>query len=172
MDQRSSDPPAQHNYYDQNDTQKQGRGLSPVCKETAQEKNTMSNPTVKLYIQGEGADKAVQEIIPLIAELYETKPEVHSSASSAVAGEPRKIDPATGIALAGLVLSIPAAIMAALDLADRIKKRKKAERLIQWARQKRESAPQLQIHIELSACETSAPDALLNSLSNEWLRSS
>ena len=39
--------------------------------------------------------------------------------------------------------------MAALDLADRIKKRKKADRLIQWARQKQQSAPQLQIHIEI-----------------------
>ena len=54
-----------------------------------------------------------------------------------------------GIALAGLVLSIPGAILAAVDLADRIKKRKKADRLIQWARQKRQSSPQLQIHIEI-----------------------
>lgn len=109
----------------------------------------MPNPAIKFYLQGAGAEQAAQDLARFLGQEYDTTPAVHNNASSADAGEPRRIDPATGIALAGLVLSIPGAILAAVDLADRIKKRKKADRLIQWARQKRQSSPQLQIHIEI-----------------------
>jgi predicted Zn-dependent peptidase len=109
----------------------------------------MTDSAINIHVQGDGAEEVAQELSDLITDIYDTKPAVNNNASSANAGETRKIDPATGIALAGLVLSIPSAIMAALDLADRIKKRKKAERLIQWARQKQQSTPQLQIHVEI-----------------------
>ena len=106
----------------------------------------MFDSEIKLYVQGAGAEQAAQDLARLLGEEYDTTPAVHNNASSADTGEPRRIDPATGIAL---VLSIPGAILAAVDLADRIKKRKKADRLIQWARQQRQSSPQLQIHIEI-----------------------
>jgi hypothetical protein len=115
----------------------------------AEEDNAMSDSEIKLYVQGACAEEAARELSRLIAEVYDTNPEIRSHDASTGPGEPRKIDPATGIAIAGLVLSIPGAIMTALDLAERIKKRKKADRLIQWARQKRQSTPQLKIHIEI-----------------------
>jgi hypothetical protein len=108
----------------------------------------MSDSDIKLYIQGAGEEEVARELSRLIAEVYDTKPpEVSRHSSTDPAG--RKFDPATSIAIAGLVLCIPSAIIAALDLADRIKKRKKADRLIQWAKQKQQSTPQLNIHIEI-----------------------
>jgi hypothetical protein len=67
----------------------------------AEEYNAMSDSEIKLYVQGACAEEAARELSRLIAEVY-ANPEIRSHDASTGPGEPRKIDPATGIAIAGL----------------------------------------------------------------------
>jgi hypothetical protein len=65
---------------------------------TAEEYNAMSDSEIKLYVQGTCAEESALELSRLIAEVYDTNPEIRSHDASTGPGEPRKFDPATGIA--------------------------------------------------------------------------
>jgi hypothetical protein len=81
-------------------------------------------------------------------------------------GDGKAIDP---VSLATLVVSLPSAVLTALDLADRIRKRRRAEELIDHARQ--QATQQVSIYlitqghpVELG---TLTPDQLLDQITDE-----
>jgi hypothetical protein len=89
-------------------------------------------------------------------------------AATAARHDDKVIDP---VSVAALVVSIPSAALAALDLADRIHKRRRAKELINHARQL--AAQQVTVclmsHSRPVELTTLAPDQLLDLLTDENL---
>jgi hypothetical protein len=87
-------------------------------------------------------------------------------AAAAARNDDKVIDP---VSLAALVVSIPSAALAVLDLADRIQKRRRAKELIDHAQQL--AAQQVTIclmsHGRADELTTLAPDQLLDLLTDE-----
>jgi hypothetical protein len=84
-----------------------------------------------LIIEGAQAEKAADKLNGFIAEAGDNAT-ISCIQSPEVPEEVRRvIDPLT---LASVILSIPGAVLAAIDLVDRIRKRKKAQALIDTAR--------------------------------------
>ena len=81
-------------------------------------------------------------------------------------GDDKAIDP---VSLATLAVSLPSAALAALDLADRIRKRRRAEELIDHARQ--QATQQVNIYLITQnrpvELRTLTPDQLLDQIADE-----
>jgi hypothetical protein len=77
-------------------------------------------------------------------------------------GDGKAIDP---VSLATLVVSLPSAALAALDLADRIGKRRRAGELIDHAR--RQATQQVNICLIAQGRPVSSPDQLLDQIAGE-----
>jgi hypothetical protein len=93
---------------------------------------------------------------------------IHASgAAGATRNDDKAIDP---VSITALVLSIPSAALAVLDLADRIQKRRRAKELIDHARQL--AAQQVTVSLMSQShpreLATLAPDQLLDLLTNEY----
>ena len=85
-------------------------------------------------LSGDGAP-AAGEVFKAALDEAEPGIDVATHTSDALSAPARKvIDP---ISLAALVLSVPSAILAVVDLADRIKKRRRAQQLIDEAKRLR-----------------------------------
>ena len=95
---------------------------------------------LQLILSGEKVESAAETLGSLLVE-GETSLAVSRIEPSALPEVTRRvIDP---ISLTALILSIPSAILAVMDITDRIRKRKKAQSLIEAAkRQKDESGVQ------------------------------
>ena len=97
----------------------------------------------KLRIDGPHGDEAEQELSSLIEKEFCIKPT--RVAEQKLNSETHKV--ADPISVAALVLSVPAAIVAVVDLIERVKKKKAADRLIQWAQDYHEKNPDTTITI-------------------------
>jgi hypothetical protein len=89
---------------------------------------------LELILRGEGAASAAHDLQQALSTDGETVT-LAARAPEALPEAARKaIDP---ISLAALIVAIPAAVLSAWDLGDRIKKRKRAETLLQEAKRLR-----------------------------------
>ncbi|NQV99495.1 MAG: hypothetical protein HQ483_07340, partial [Rhodospirillales bacterium] len=95
------------------------------------ENQTGTRPThrMDLRIVGPDADKTAGELNSFFVREFET--ELEAGGIEASQPEGTKSDP---VAIAGLVLAIPAAILSVLDLAERLKRRQQVSRLLELAR--------------------------------------
>ena len=86
----------------------------------------MTQTDIRLVVNGPGAETLAGEVSELVLEDfgYRIDPMPAGAANS---GPGKKVDPALVLGVAGFVLSLPAAALKVMDLADRLKKRKKAE---------------------------------------------
>lgn len=89
---------------------------------------------IRLHIEGADRNAVADEIEAFLAETFDTKP-TRLPVGRAGGGAMRS-DPA---AVAALVLSVPGAVMAAMDMAERMRLKDKLGGLIALARRRRES---------------------------------
>jgi hypothetical protein len=85
----------------------------------------------KLYIEGEDAEERAWELANLIEKELGQQPNWEQQKPPHVKEKVKAVEP---ISVAALILSIPSVLLAALDLVDRLKKKKKVDLLIQWAK--------------------------------------
>jgi hypothetical protein len=99
-------------------------------------------------------------------EITEAPVQPTAPAGTARDNDGKGLDP---VAVASLVLSIPSAALAAADLADRIRKRRRAQELIDHARQLAARQVTITLITPARATELSAltPDQLLDLLAEE-----
>ncbi len=87
---------------------------------------------LRIVVDGDDAERAANELSAILAEGESSAVIARSPVSALPPVATRKVvDP---ISLAAMVLAIPGAVLATADLADRIRKRRKAERLVAAAR--------------------------------------
>ena len=87
---------------------------------------------LQIVISGTNADAAADQMTPLLGE-GEASGTVTRVASSELPETTRKIiDP---LSLAAVILAVPGAVLAVFDVVDRIRKRRKAEALIEQSKQ-------------------------------------
>ena len=97
----------------------------------------MTQHSVEFQFQGEGRDAAAKELGTLLADTFADWPQQLTEKTTVPTGTHRS-DP---VAVAALILSIPAALLAAWDLAQRIHLKEKVDRLINWAKEKAKNTP-------------------------------
>jgi len=95
----------------------------------------MAERDLEFFIEGPGAPALAEELSELIQTEFGHSPGRSIPGSSAGTGEPERLNP-TAIAAAALIVSLPGAAVATLDLAQRLKLREKCDRLIAWAGEK------------------------------------
>lgn len=106
----------------------------------------MQNNRPTLEIRGQNAAQAEQELQALFeAELGERAARLEAPAA-AERGATRS-DP---VAVAALILAIPSAILATMDLAQRLKLKQRVDRLLDWARSKRAADPGIELTLVTS----------------------
>jgi hypothetical protein len=86
---------------------------------------------LNVIVEGAEAEKAADQLTVVFAEAGENATVSRIQVSELPEEARRVIDPLT---LIGVILSIPGAVLAAMDLVDRIRKRKKAQTLIDAAK--------------------------------------
>lgn len=91
----------------------------------------MKRSNFKLRIEGERAEKISKDLAVFIKDELGWEPvrELHEVRSP---GNKEKV--VTPLALAAIILAVPSAVLAVLDIVERMKKRKEIDRLIQWAK--------------------------------------
>ncbi len=99
---------------------------------------------VRFRLQGPDRDALAEALSAKLREDFEAAPEL------APAREPdRPLTRSTGpVAVATLILTIPGAVWATVDLAERAKLVPKLRALIDWARARKASHPQSRVEIE------------------------
>jgi hypothetical protein len=96
----------------------------------ATEDDAMGN--LHIIIEGARAESAADKLNVFLTEAGENATMSRIQSSELPEEVRRVIDP---LSLIGIILSIPGAVLAAMDLVDRIRKRKKAQALIDVAKQ-------------------------------------
>ena len=86
---------------------------------------------LKFHLQGSQTDATASALETFFSETFGENARRESLHISTVGETEKAVDP---IAVAGLVLSIPSALLAAMDLAERLKLKEKVARLIALAR--------------------------------------
>jgi phosphotransferase system HPr-like phosphotransfer protein len=94
----------------------------------------MTERNFTLCIEGEGAEERAKALADFIEKEFGSRPQPVRQAKGMGPGKrvTRSVDPLT---VAAVVLAVPATILAAMDLADRIKKKKKTDSLIQLVKE-------------------------------------
>ena len=94
----------------------------------------MSDAGITLLLEGEGAAEAGRELVRLVAAFAEGA-EARAMPPEEAPDEVRRvIDP---VSVAALIVSIPAAVLAVINVVERIEKRRRAARLIEEGRRLR-----------------------------------
>ncbi len=88
---------------------------------------------LEFHIEGEGAEMTAAALQALIGEQFGQEPRRVSAPPSG--REQEKSDP---LAVAAFILAVPPAILATIDLAERLALKEKAQRLIDFARGQRQ----------------------------------
>lgn len=121
-------------------------------------------------VTGEDTDAARRSLQALARswgqEITEAPAEAATASRAASHDDNKIIDP---VSIASLILSIPGAALAVADLADRIRKRRRAQELIDHARHL--AAQQVNIYLisqgHTTDLQTLTPDQLLDQLADE-----
>lgn len=92
----------------------------------------MPSQPLRLLITGDRAESAAAALAAVVRKVDPDAAVSVQPADQADATLRRCLDP---IALAGLILAIPGAVLTAMDIADRIRKRRRANALIDTGRQ-------------------------------------
>lgn len=105
----------------------------------------MTQQSIEIQFHGEERDTLAEELSSLLAGDFADWPQ-HAVDRPIVPQGDERADPVT---IAALVISVPAAVLATWDLAQRIKVKEKVDRLIGWARRKSTESPRTQMTIHL-----------------------
>lgn len=97
----------------------------------------MTQHSVEFQFQGERRDADAKELEALLADTFVDWPQ-HMTEKTTIPTGTHRSDP---VAVAALILSIPAALLATWDLAQRIHLKEKVDRLINWAKEKAKNTP-------------------------------
>ena len=97
----------------------------------------MAQHSIEFQFQGEGREAEAKELEALLADTFADWPQ-HVTEKTSIPTSSNKSDP---VAVAALILSIPAALLATWDLAQRIRLKEKVDRLINWAKEKAKNTP-------------------------------
>lgn len=98
----------------------------------------------KLHISGEKADIVAEKIAAIVEDNLQTRPtiqQVHKQERHGMRG----VDP---VALAALILAIPATILATMDVLERMRKKSQAEKLLEQIEQVTQKYPRISVHLE------------------------
>ena len=87
----------------------------------------MSKLQIQFQIQAHDAEVIAQKISAILAEELRAQPEVSSASRPRREGS-RAVDP---VALAALIVSIPSAVLATLDILERMKKKREIEKALE-----------------------------------------
>lgn len=87
----------------------------------------MDNNEISFIVKGQGAKAGVEEIRKIINSEFRYDSPISYQKEASSQGNSKAVDP---IALSTLIISIPAAILAVADLAERIKRRKELDRTL------------------------------------------
>lgn len=105
----------------------------------------MTQHSIEFHFQGKARDTLAEELSDLLADTFDDWSQ-HTTDKEAT---PAGIDKSDPVAVAALVLAIPAALLATWDLAKRMQLKEKVDRLIHWAREKTKKAPKTRMTIHL-----------------------
>jgi hypothetical protein len=89
----------------------------------------MKEKNIDFIVEGKDAEENARRLAAYIRQEWGVTPAIQSFKPEM--DNFRGVDP---VALVAIVLSIPSVILAALDLADRIKKKKKVDQLLEWGK--------------------------------------
>jgi len=123
---------------------------------------------MEFYIEGKNAEKAAHEFSAMMEKEFSCKPVV-SEIKQAETGNMRSFDPVAvaslAVAATALLVSIPAGILSAMDLVQRIKNKKQAETIIDCADKinaKHGNVIRIKTDNKLITVHTSDPGTLIN----------
>jgi hypothetical protein len=105
---------------------------------------------LQFQIQGRNAEIIAQKVSTILAKELKVQPEL-SSPNRPIEKDRRAVDP---VALAALIVSIPSAVLAALDVLDRMKKKGKIEKALEKIGELMQDFPDAAIQLK-------APDGTL-----------
>ncbi len=91
---------------------------------------------LRILIAGQDSDTVATALTTVLADGMENVTIARQRPSELPEATRRAIDP---VSIAALVLSIPGAVLAAIDLTDRLRKRKKAQAVVETARSLQDS---------------------------------
>jgi len=130
----------------------------------------MLTRALEFCIQGDSNESTNQELFTLLQDIFTDWPlqKTTQPVESHVEG-PTRTDP---VAVAALVLAVPGAVLATWDLAHRMELKDKVERLIDWAKRKKQENPTLVITfspsgIRVKYLDQTEPEEILDALA-EW----
>ena len=105
---------------------------------------------LQFQIQGRNAEMIAQKVSAILAKEFKVQPEL-SSSNRPIEKDRRTVDP---VALAALIVSIPSAVLAALDVLERMKKKGKIEKALEKIGELMQDFPDAAIQLK-------APDGTL-----------
>lgn len=120
---------------------------------------------MNLYLEGEAAETAARALAHFFDEEFGII--TNRAAIQAQPAPGRRADP---VAIAALVLSVPGAVLATMDLAERVRLKEKIARLIALCRRQKEDSGtivRLETATGLHDVAELAPDAVLDTLAHK-----
>jgi len=105
----------------------------------------MITNNLKFNIQGPQAQTVAQELAAMITQTFDQSAQITESPLAKTSGN-TKADP---VAIAALVIAIPSAVLAVVDLVQRSKKKTKADHVIDFAQRQHRQNPQTAITITI-----------------------
>ena len=104
----------------------------------------MTQQYYELQIEGPGSEAAADALADLLEKEFGERPVRMEAKPVQDASDPGRVDPIAAVALA---LSIPSAVLAAVDAVQRSEKKKKADLIIEWAVKQGKQNPDLNIRV-------------------------
>ena len=105
----------------------------------------MTENNFQLRVEGPDSEKTAQALSDFLEKEFDYRPNLLSKKQSQLdEADQTKVDP---VAIGALILALPGAILATVDLIERMKKKKKIDRLIEFTQQKAKANPGINISI-------------------------
>lgn len=94
----------------------------------------MKEPGFKFTVAGRNAEETARDLADFIEKEFDHKTESTRTASPQEQKRVRSFDP---LSAAAFVVALPSAVLGALELLDRMKKKEKVDKLLQWLKDKK-----------------------------------